>query len=402
MRNTRMLALVVAVAALAAFGETAAAQRRGEPRNTNGTGPSSGGQAPGQLRKITAEQRENVSRRIAIATEMVNQLQPQAKARGRSESWRRATLEALLALPLSSLEQLQGRAHDVDRLSDAIAAIEAPATAATTSDLVYTPIAPCRYIDTRGVGGKIDGVRGYDIALAGSSHGGDAPCNPTVLFGVGQDEFGAIAMNVTIVDPSVAPGFLAIKPTAAAGTTSLVNWYEAGASVQAANQGVITIDQGVATADEFVIQTSAPVHAIVDIFGAFIAPQWGTVATTVDFAGIVPSASCVQGPMGNNYGSTASLTGVTVATMFFDQAPVWLNTQYTKARLSGTCRGAGVIELRTDCVTIVASVNCANGSRPWTYASAEFDVASTGAYNVIVRATSGTLEWSGLKLVLYK
>ncbi|MGH9173702.1 MAG: hypothetical protein ACRD1H_05075, partial [Vicinamibacterales bacterium] len=71
------------------------------------------------------------------------------------------------------------------------------------------------------------------------------------------------------------PGFLAIKPTAAAPATSLINWYEGG-SVQLANQGIVTLDQS-ALVDEFVVQTGN-VHVILDIFGAFLAPH----ATALD------------------------------------------------------------------------------------------------------------------------
>jgi hypothetical protein len=78
-------------------------------------------------------------------------------------------------------------------------------------------------------------------------------------------------MNVTIVDPDVAPGFVAIKPQPVSPTVSLVNWYEAGPNVQAANMGVVSTHQGAGT--EFTITSSAAVHVIVDLFGLFIAPE---------------------------------------------------------------------------------------------------------------------------------
>jgi hypothetical protein len=214
-------------------------------------------------------------------------------------------------------------------------------------------------------------------------------------------------MNVTIVDPSTSPGFLAIKPTAAAPTTSLINWYEAGPAVQAANQGIVTIDQDVPTAAEFVIVASGPVHVIVDIFGAFIAPQWGTIATNVEFVGVAPAAGCGgDGALGPRFGSTTSLTDLTVATMFFDQSSSFLGlkSQYTRGRVLGLCRGAGVIEIRStnNCSTLLATVTCSPGIRPWTIATDEFDVPSAVAINVVLRATSGTLEWGPFQLSLYK
>ena len=65
-------------------------------------------------------------------------------------------------------------------------------------------------------------------------------------------------MNVTIVAPAAAPGFLALKPTAAAATSSFLNWYEAGPSVQMANMGVVTIFPDAATVPEFVKPRTRP------------------------------------------------------------------------------------------------------------------------------------------------
>lgn len=122
---------------------------------------------------------------------------------------------------------------------------------------------------------------------------------------------------------------------------------------------------------------------------------------------MVPAVGCNVSPLGNTFGSTNSLTNVSVGTYYFYQTPTEpgppLNTAYTKARLMGTCRGAGIIELVKDgCTVVVTSVTCAPGVRPWTFASAEFDLPDKDDYNVVVRATAGTVEWSGLKLVLYK
>lgn len=92
------------------------------------------------------------------------------------------------------------------------------------------------------------------------------------MFGVNEGEFGALAMNLTIIDPAAAPGFVAVKPTQAAPLSSLVNWYEVGPTVQAANQAIVAMDHSGAI-PEFTIQTSALVHVIVDIFGAFLVPE---------------------------------------------------------------------------------------------------------------------------------
>ena len=52
--------------------------------------------------------------------------------------------------------------------------------------------------------------------------------------------------------------------------------------VQAANLGVVTTDLNAGSASEFVLQTSAPVHVIVDLFGAFTRPE----ATALDIVDV--------------------------------------------------------------------------------------------------------------------
>ena len=238
--------------------------------------------------KITAEQRLRVDARIAAASAIVNRLQAEALALGRAPSWREVTYQSLLALPLHRLRRVDEQATSVDALAAALAepVTDPPSLGSDIDDLVYKPIVPCRYIDTRNVAGKITGgvARGYDIGNNGSVYGGQAACAPNTMFGPAQDDIAALAMNVGITEPNGAPGFLAVKPTLAAPTTSFMNWYEAGSHVQLANAGLVTLDQDVANPNEFYIQTSETTHVTVDLFGAFIANlatplqvifQWG-------------------------------------------------------------------------------------------------------------------------------
>ena len=232
---------------------------------------------------ITAKQMENVALRIATAQAIVTRLRADAISADGVDpaAWQQATIDSLLALPLSALQRVGAEAYSAEALSAAIARThdDPELIGDTDEDLVYFPITPCRFGDTRAVGGRIDGIRGFDVVNNGATYGGLASCNPTALFGVGENSFGALALNVTIVDPTVAPGFVAVKPTAASPVTSLLNWYQAGASVQAANLGIVTLDQS-GNLDEYVVQTSAPVHVIQDIFGAFLAPHATALSIT--------------------------------------------------------------------------------------------------------------------------
>ena len=300
--------------AMVLVGATLAAQRSPQApiRRAVPTSPSGG---------LTARQIENMESRIAAATAIVNRFEQEARSLGRDAGWRKATLDSLLSLPLSQLERVRQIAHTADAVPAAIAdaADDPQLLGDPDSDLVYTPLPPCRFVDTRIIAGRFVGFREYDIAQPGTTYGGDATCQPTANFGVSDDEIGALAMNLTIIDPALAPGFAAAKPTQNAPLSSLANWYEVGATVQAANQGIVAMDLS-AAAPEFVVQTSALVHVIVDIFGAFLPPQatalevvtveapWTILVLDFDVTATCPAGYTVTGGGFNH--STGTLGGV--------------------------------------------------------------------------------------------
>jgi hypothetical protein len=233
-------------------------------------------------RAVTDAQRETTIERVSQVRRIVSRMEPQARAKGLSPDWRRALLEALLPLGDEALREVEARRPSLDTMAETIAGVKDDPRfiGDPNKDLMFTPITPCRVIDTRNVAGKVAGVRAYDADTNGATYGGSAACNLQSAFGVtNASQIGALAMNVTIVDTSSAgaPGFLAVKPSAASPTTSLLNWYQAGSAVQIANQGVVTLDQ--ASGTEFVIETSGAVHVIVDIFGAFVEPQATAIGT---------------------------------------------------------------------------------------------------------------------------
>jgi hypothetical protein len=218
---------------------------------------------------ITPAQRARLNEKLALVSRLLAQMEPGAKAEGLSAGWRQSTMNSLFALSNETLASLSN-VGSPSALPKAIASAKRVAPKAlgdSTQDLVYTPITPCRYIDTRNVGGAINGTRSYDFDL--NSYGGNCPNDPYGLFG---GTLGAIAANVAIVAPSTAPGFATIVPVGTSPSVALVNWYESGAAVQASNAAIITNDQS-ANPAEVDIFTSSTVHVIVDIFGAFRAPQ---------------------------------------------------------------------------------------------------------------------------------
>lgn len=232
---------------------------------------------------ITPIQQSRLQEKLRLAAGIVAQIEQNGRAERLPANWRPATLSELYKLSNETLSAMQG----VRSLADLPAAIAnakrvAPkALGDSTQDLTYTPIAPCRYIDTRDVGGKINGVRSYDIDLNSyTTAAGKCSSSPYGTFG---GTLGALALNIAIFDTSVAPGVATIVPVSASTNNALVNWYEVGPSVQASNAAIVTIDQG-AAANEIDIYTSSLVHVIVDVFGAFranaaTAPDCTTVAS---------------------------------------------------------------------------------------------------------------------------
>jgi hypothetical protein len=218
---------------------------------------------------ITPAQRARLAEKLAMVSNIVAQMSDTAKREGLAAGWRQSAVNTLLGLNNETLAQLS-HVTSPSGLPTALATakrVSPKALGSSTEDLVYTPIVPCRYIDTRNVGGKINGTRSFDFDL--NSYGGTCPNDPYGLFG---GTLGAVAANVAIVDPSNAPGFATIVPVGASPSVALVNWFEAGPVVQASNAAIITNDQG-GTLAEIDIFTTGPVHVIVDIFGAFRANQ---------------------------------------------------------------------------------------------------------------------------------
>lgn len=304
----RFVGVVVAIALSIALVGVAAQHQAAMTAPAAGQAPAAKGP-----KAITSEQLVKVHKRVALVTDILNRHQAEAEAIGLASGWRQAYLETLLPLSLESLQRVRSARNlnevstlaDEEKGSQSIAAttptaITPTAIGSDNTDLVYVPITPCRFVDTRITGGRIvgaPGTRGFDLANSGSSYGGSAACNPTVLFGVGENSFGALAINFTIVDPVGAPGFGAIKPDAGAPVTSAINWYEAGAVI--ANQGIFTMDQTTAT-NEFIVEASQSPNVVLDIFGAFVAPEATALGVTTE-----QTAWSVAAP-GNTFNVTAT------------------------------------------------------------------------------------------------
>ena len=185
------------------------------------------------------------------------------------DALRRDTFEGAIAA-------LNGSAARIDERKIARSPIVARALGDLAQDLVFTPVQPCRIVDTRIAQGAVVAgqVRSYRAAgrTTYSDQGGSAT-NCSL-----QNEVpGAVMLSVTAVSPAQA-GYATVFPAGAAvpGTASLN--YVAGAVV---NNAVVVRVPNPATTYDFSIYSHATSDYVVDIVGFFAAPR-ATALSCVD------------------------------------------------------------------------------------------------------------------------
>lgn len=205
---------------------------------------------------------------------------------------------------------------------------------AATSDLVYTPVTPCRILDTRVAGGAIAGNLSRDFnALVGgggnfSSQGGSATDCGVVSAGQA-----AVVINVTAVTPA-AGGYATVYPFGATRPLAASVNYAAGAIV---NNTVVTKLPNPLTTKDFTIYTLVTSDYVADIVGYYAPPA----ATALDCA-TVSSA-----PTNVNAGTYVSLPVINCAATY---TPVGLSISAGENILvadSYTAGNAGQIFVRS-------------------------------------------------------
>ena len=181
------------------------------------------------------------------------------------------------------------------------------ASAVDVTGLVYTPITPCRIVDTRVTGTPFAAKETRTLSTNGAATQGGGAC--TVYSGTIPT---ALSLNVTVDATSLGSptqyGFLSLAP--AEGTTS--SWMNFVGGETVANAGVASINQADGT---FAIKTQNPANVIVDVYGYFAAGAAGATGSTG-----VTGATGVTGPSGatGNVGATGATgtgtPGITGAT----------------------------------------------------------------------------------------
>ena len=156
------------------------------------------------------------------------------------------------------------------------AGFEIQALGSLNGDLTYTPLVPCRIVDTRVAGGAIaaNGTRSFKAVNSANftSQGGSASNCGTLGLAAS-----AVALNITAVTPS-GGGFATVYPFGASQPLASSVNYSTGAVV---NNTIVSAIPNPLQASDFTVYTFAQSHYVIDIVGYFAPP----VATAQECTG---------------------------------------------------------------------------------------------------------------------
>ncbi len=228
----------------------------------------------------------NTNRTLVVST-IISNLYSDAHHRGYVD-WQEEMLDALYKADNEKLLAVYQQ-HDYDSVVSILTGEPATSKLDSSSinianvigdadkDLVYTPLSPCRIIDTRlGGGGKLPkgGSRSFSINGNTSAQGGRPNCG--VPDGVSEPP--AAVLNVT-VSKGDGNGYIIAWP---AGTgrpnASIINFRT---NQDIANTSVLTTSV-IAGVNEISFFTSQSTHLIVDVMGYFSKPSASPLESSVE------------------------------------------------------------------------------------------------------------------------
>ena len=174
-----------------------------------------------------------------------------------------------------------------------------------SADLVFTPVTPCRIVDTRNAGGTIaaNTARGFKAwsATGFAAQGGSAtPC------GIPQNtNVAALELNLVAVLPAGA-GYITAYPSNVAQPTASTLNYVAGDIV--ANGAAVKVSQA-SLATDWTVYTFATTHFVADVTGYYSMPV-ATALQCIDVAGTAVSVAANADAFINAPTCTAGYTSV--------------------------------------------------------------------------------------------
>jgi Chaperone of endosialidase len=180
----------------------------------------------------------------------------------------------------------------------------------TTDDLVYTPVVPCRIVDTRSGGGGVFLPGNQRNWLAFSTGGFAAQGGSATNCGIPVRP-AAIMANATLANTVGGPEFFTLWPFGQARPlASTVNWW--ASAQQPANAEIVPLCTGGACTSDFSAYASGQTHAIIDVLGYFNRPtNYGGAHTitgvdATDSGGFQNTASGTNSTVAGGNNNTAS------------------------------------------------------------------------------------------------
>jgi hypothetical protein len=181
------------------------------------------------------------------------------------------------------------QAHATATSAMTLGSVSPLAIGSSTSQLVFTPIPPCRIADTRGSGARTGilapGVpRTFDLTTDafGKGQGGQTSCP-----GLPSFSFYGWSVNLTVTGYST-DGFLQVYPFGGSvPATSISNFGPALPAI--ANSSTLTGCYG--CSDDINVVASAPTHVILDVYGYFEIPTGFTTGATTLMAGTLTTVA---------------------------------------------------------------------------------------------------------------
>jgi hypothetical protein len=139
-----------------------------------------------------------------------------------------------------------------------------------SADLVFTPITPCRIVDTRNAGGAITAGTSRDFLAWNTTYTGQggASTNCGMLY---SRNVAAVALNLVVVGPA-ADGWIAAYPAGATRPNVSNLNYKAGDVL--ANSAILKINQdsAVASGYDWTLYSTSTTHFVADVTGYYSKP----------------------------------------------------------------------------------------------------------------------------------
>ena len=259
--------------------------------------------------------------------------------------------------------------------------ISANALGSLTSDLVYTPVTPCRIIDTRlGVApAKLGPNSGRNFGISSSNYSAQGGQAASCGIPVGVS---AVAINVIstgqVVSLPLQTGYGNLKVTETGAAVPTAGFLNFQPGINTANAGISKVALVSSTQGLFLYSAGSASDAVVDIMGYFTSPSGSQAASTEGAGGITFPAA----------------------------APVCQTAPYTPTQ-NWTARPFGAVSLLADASGALGFATnfkySTDGGTTWTYGAAGTwqrggAAASSWGYSAI-NATDKVLLTSGLTYI---